>query len=126
MNIFARVLLDIITLGIFEVYLHSKAKKLSQQVNTELMYSKKYKFNINKFVNDLGGIDNIDSAIATLSSLKLELKDTNLVYPDLKSKYKINGLTKSTKSIILVFGDNSKAICDDINKLIPKTKYINK
>ena len=126
MNIIARVLLDIITLGIFEVYLHSKAKKLSQQVNTELMYSKKYKFNINKFVNDLGGIDNIDSAIATLSSLKLELKDTNLVNPDLKPKYKINGLTKSTKSIILVFGDNSKAICDDINKLIPKTKYINK
>ena len=90
------------------------------------MYSKKYKFNINKFVNDLGGVDNIDSVTATLSSLKLELKDTNLVNPDLKSKYKINGLTKSTKSIILVFGDNSKAICDDINKLMPKTKYINK
>ena len=120
MNIFVRVLLDVITLGLFEIYVHSKAKKVSQQVNTELMYSKVYKFNINKFVEDVGGINNITSSTATLSSLKLGLKDVNLVNHDLKSKYKINGLTKSTNSIILVFGDNSKAICDDINKLMSK------
>lgn len=122
MNIFVRVLLDVITLGLFEIYVHSKAKKVSQQVNTELMYSKVYKFNINKFVEDVGGINNITSSTATLSSLRLGLKDVNLVNHDLKSKYKINGLTKSTNSIILVFGDNSKAICDDINKLMSKTQ----
>ena len=122
MNIFVRILADIFTLGILEVILHQKAKKVSQQVNTQLMYSKKYKFNIDKFVDDVGGIDNIVSASSTLSSLRLELKDINLVNPDLKSKYKINGLTKSSKSIILVFGDNSKAICDDIIKLMPQAK----
>lgn len=122
MNIFVRVLLDVITLGLFEIYVHSKAKKVSQQVNTELMYSKVYKFNINKFVEDVGGINNITSSTATLSSLRLGLKNVNLVNHDLKSKYKINGLTKSTSSIILVFGDNSKAICDDINKLMSKAQ----
>ena len=122
MNIFVRVLLDVITLGLFEIYVHSKAKKVSQQVNTELMYSKVYKFNINKFIEDVGGINNITSSTATLSSLRLGLKDVNLVNHDLKSKYKINGLTKSTNSIILVFGDNSKAICDDINKLMSKAQ----
>ena len=122
MNIFVRILADICTLGIFEIVLHQKAKKVSQQVNTRLMYSKKYKFNINKFVDDVGGIDNIVSASSTLSSLRLELKDINLVNPDLKLKYQINGLTKSSKSIILVFGDNSKAICDDIIKLMPEVK----
>lgn len=122
MNIFVRVLLDIITLGLFEIYIHSKAKMVSKQVNTELMYSKNYKFNINNFVDDVGGINNITSATATLSSLRLGLKDVNLINPDLKSKYKINGLTKSTNAIILVFGDNSKAICNDINKLMTKAQ----
>ena len=61
MNLFVHILLDIITLGIFEIYLHNKAKKVANIKNSELTYSKTYGFKINDFIKDLGGINNIEN-----------------------------------------------------------------
>ncbi len=120
MNIFRRVLLDIITLGIFEIVLYCKAKKIANTKNTELIYSKKYKFDINNFVMDLGDIKNIENVSATLSSVQIVLKNVNLINPSLQKKYEIKGMTKSNNSVILIFGDNAKTIAQDINKLLKK------
>lgn len=118
MNTFLRIVLDVITLGIFEIVLYSKAKKLSKTKNSELTYSKKYKFNINDFANDIGGIDNIENVSYTLSSVKINLKNINLVNLELQKKYPITGITRSFNSMILIFGDNAKTIAEDINKLL--------
>ena len=118
MNIFGRVLLDIITLGVFEIILCCKAKKIANTKNTELTYSKKYKFDINEFITDLGGAENIKNVFATLSSVKITLKKVNLISADLQKKYEIKGITKSNNSVILIFGDNAKTIAEDINKLL--------
>lgn len=120
MNIFIRILLDIITLGMFEIVLYCKAKKIANTKNTELTYSKKYKFNINDFVKDLGGLENIENVSATLSSIKIVLKNVNLINSNLQKKYEIKGITKSNNSVILIFGDNAKIIAEDINKLLKK------
>ena len=93
MNIFIRVLFDIFTFGIFEIILHAKAKKVANVKNSELTYSKTYKFNIN----------------------------INLIIADLQKKYQIKGITKSNNVLILVFGDNAKTIAENIEKLL-KTK----
>ena len=114
MNLFTRILLDVITLGTFEIYLHNKAKKVANVKNSELTYSKTYGFDINDIINDLGGIDNIENVSATLSSVKINLKNINLVIADLQKKYKIKGITKSNNVLILIFGDNAKAIAENI------------
>ncbi|MBQ6280211.1 MAG: hypothetical protein IJK72_02010 [Mycoplasma sp.] len=121
MNIFTRVLFDIFTFGIFEIILHAKAKKVANIKNSELTYSKTYKFNINNFINDLGGIDNIENVSSTLSSVKINLKKINLIIADLQKKYQIKGITKSNNVLILIFGDNAKTIAENIEKLL-KTK----
>ena len=118
MNTFLRIILDIITLGIFEIIIYSKVKKLSKTKNDELIYSKKYKFKINDFINDLGGINNIENISYTLSSIKINFKNINLVNSELQKKYQIKGITKSINSMILIFGDNAKTIANDINELL--------
>ena len=90
MNTFLRIILDIITLGIFEIIIYSKVKKLSKAKNDELIYSKKYKFKINDFINDLGGINNIENISYTLSSIKINFKNINLVNSELQKKYQQN------------------------------------
>ena len=118
MNLFTRILLDVITLCIFEIYLHNKAKNVANVKKTELTYSKICKFNINDFINDLGGINNIENVSSTLSSVKVNLKNINLVITDLQKKYKINGITKSKNVLILIFGDNAKTIAENIEQLL--------
>lgn len=118
MNIFTRILLDILTLGILEIVLHKKAKKIANVKNSELTYSKTYKFNINDFINDLGGINNIENVSATISSVKINLKQINLININLQKKYQIKGITKSNNALILIFGDNAKTIAENIEQLL--------
>lgn len=118
MNLFVHILLDIITLGIFEIYLHNKAKKVADIKNSELTYSKTYGFKINNFIKDLGDINNIENVSSTLSSVKVNLKNINLVIADLQKKYKIKGITKSSNVLILIFGDSAKTIVENIEQLL--------
>lgn len=112
------VTLNILSLGLFSLYLKNKAKKISNQVNSSLTYEKKYNFSINRFANDLGGIDNIKKADSTLSTLKISLNDIAKVNHNLKQIYKINGISKSKNNLLLIFGNNSMAIAKDLNNLL--------
>lgn len=120
MNKFVYNFLNIITLGIFSLCLKNKAKKVSNKINQELTYEKKYDFNIENFVKDLGGIENFLEVSSTLSTVKISLNDMTKIDSNLKQKYKINGLSKTKNTLFLVFGNNSIAIANDLNKILSK------
>ena len=110
MNKFVYNFLNIITLGIFSLCLKNKAKKVSNKINQELTYEKKYDFNIENFLE----------VSSTLSTVKISLNDMTKIDSNLKQKYKINGLSKTKNTLFLVFGNNSIAIANDLNKMLSK------
>ncbi len=111
------IFLSIITLGIFHFYTKSKAKKRVGNTNTSLSVSKTSGINVNAFINDIGGKDNIVSCESTISTLKITFKNIKKIsdIEKIKKTYKIKGCIKSNNKITFLFGDNSQAIEKEIN-----------
>jgi phosphotransferase system IIB component len=103
-----------VTLGIPYFYAKQKAKKIANTVNTQLQVSSKVDFDINELIKALGGVENILDSSATISTLKVNVKDATNLNKDSFKEFKINGFMKNANQIILVFGDNSQTI----NKLL--------
>lgn len=110
--------LCVITFGLYKVHVNKQAKKRAQQVNTELITSNEYKFKIDDLIHDLGTKSNITKVSYTLNNVIVNLNDVDKINDDLQKKYKINGLYKSAHQLILVFGNQSKKISEDLNKAI--------
>jgi phosphotransferase system IIB component len=79
----------------------------------------KIDFDIQVLIKALGGKDNIISSTATISTLKINVKDNSSLNKETFAKFKITGFMKNANQIILVFGDNAQAIN---NALIQETK----
>ncbi len=111
------IFLSIITLGIFYFCTKSKAKKKAGNTNTSLSVSKMTGIDVNAFLKDIGGKENIISCESTISTLKITFKDVKKVLDveKLKKTYKIVGCIKSYNKITFLFGDNSQAIEREIN-----------
>ncbi|MDR2567700.1 MAG: hypothetical protein LBC44_00120 [Mycoplasmataceae bacterium] len=109
--------LSIITFGIYPIIIASKAKK-NQQINTQLSYSSKAHLNVDNFVADLGGKDNLVSVSSTISTLNVELKNPVKLPQEKLNSYKIKGAVYNGKKINFVTGDNAFAIAQEIKKLI--------
>jgi glucose-like phosphotransferase system IIB component len=86
------------------------AKKTASSTNTNLTYSTKVNFNIDELINGLGGIDNIVASNATLSSLKVNLKDTKLVNKERLMKLGAKGVMTNNNQVVALFGDNAITI----------------
>lgn len=112
------ILLNIFSLGAFYLYVKIQAKKLENKVNHHLTYSQQYNFDINDLCLDLGGKENISQINSTLSSVNIELRDMKLVNHNLKTKYKIRGVSKTSERLVLLFGDNAKQIANDLKKIL--------
>lgn len=112
------IFLCIITCGIYKIHINKKAKQASTKINDELITSHSYDFDINTLMKDLGGEENIQQVSSTLNNVIINLKDVSLINTDLKQKYKISGIHKTNHQLILVFGDTSQKICNDLQKLI--------
>jgi phosphotransferase system IIB component len=118
MKKFKWILLNILTLGILYFYAKHKAKGISTNVNSNLVYSTKVNFNINELVDNLGGIDNITDSSSTLSSLKVSVKDTNIVDKSKFIKLGAKGAMVNSNQVIILFGDNSIAIDNQLKQKI--------
>lgn len=65
------VLLSIVTLGIYPLYIRSKAKKIANTSRDNISVSTKALININDFINDLGGITTLLHVAALFPLSKL-------------------------------------------------------
>jgi phosphotransferase system IIB component len=92
------------------LYAKHKAKQQLTTTNTNLTYATKISFNIDELIDNLGGIDNIIDSSATISSLKIILKNVNVINKDNISKLGAKGIMINNKQVIILFGDIAMTI----------------
>ena len=114
----AYIICSILSFGILPLVVRSKAKKASKEVRTELTTSDQIDIDLNAFLSAIGNKENIVSIEATITNVIIKLKDVGLVDEQLKDKFKINGMNKTSDTLILVFGDNAKKIALALNSMI--------
>ncbi|MGL4951736.1 MAG: hypothetical protein ACRC4L_01985 [Mycoplasma sp.] len=110
---FLIILLTILTFGLFRIYLNNKieeAKKISEVSETseevpQLKTSIKIPFKVEKFVELLGGAENILSIDASLNTLKIEVKNKKIVNQDSIKKLGAKGIMTSANKLSIVLGD---------------------
>ncbi|MGL4950591.1 MAG: hypothetical protein ACRC4M_01995 [Mycoplasma sp.] len=117
--------LTIITLGLFKIYLNKKIKKAelekeskSETKTPKLKTSNKIPFKVEKFIELLGGVENILTSVGSLNTLKLEVVDKNLVKQEEIKKIGAKGIMISKNKISIIFGDFAIILNDEINKLL--------
>jgi phosphotransferase system IIB component len=102
--------LNIITFGILYFYAKHKAKQQLTTTNSDLTYSTKINFNIDELVDNLGGLDNVIDCNATISSLKITIKNINAINKDNITKLGAKGIMINNNQVIILFGDNAMTI----------------
>lgn len=118
MNKFTWIFLNIITFGILRLVATKKAKRISSQINQELIKSEKLPFDLDQFINILGGLENIQTTQATLNMIKIDVVDKTKVNQDqIKSRLKINGIMWASHDLSLVCGDYASSLSEQINQL---------
>ncbi|MDR0740004.1 MAG: PTS transporter subunit EIIB [Mycoplasmataceae bacterium] len=118
MHKFRWIILNIICLSIPYFYAKHKAKKILTSTNNQLKTSDKVEIDIDELLSTLGGKENIVNVSATISTLKVNVKNGLTLNKEQFSKFKINGFMKNKNQIILVFGDNAQAINEQLTRKI--------
>ncbi|MDR2636251.1 MAG: hypothetical protein LBB95_00090 [Mycoplasmataceae bacterium] len=108
--------LIIFTFGIY--YLVAKNKIKKTQVSSSLSCANEIGINLNKFIDLIGGINNIVSVTSTLSSVSIIFKSAPEVDKTSIKEFHIHGISRSYNKITFVFGDNSSLIANEINNRI--------
>lgn len=121
------VFLCIITFSIFYFYVKQKINKANQKEFTtdaeptsdttkQLKRSTKIPFDINHLIKHLGGIQNILTCEATLSSLKVGIKDKEKIDQEAIKQLGAKGIMISGLKVSMVFGDISITIKEHLEK----------
>lgn len=107
----------IITFGFIKKTIINRIEDNTENV---IKTSSKIPFNIVVFIHALGGKDNIIDISSTISSVKISLKNINLINKDDIKEISQRGILISENKITILFGDFSetlkKAIEDEIKK----------
>lgn len=83
-----------------------------------LKVSNKFGFDISLLIEALGNAGNITSVEASLSSLKVMVKDKQLVNQEKIKSLGAKGLMISGQKVSIIFGDNSNAVKEALMKSI--------
>ncbi|WP_031488905.1 PTS transporter subunit EIIB [Ureaplasma canigenitalium] len=110
------ILLYIFTFGIAYFVLRAKAKKRAKMHNEQLSITEKLPFDINDFYSYVGMKDNILDVDATINTLKLQVKDKELINKDNLKKLGVKGILSNGQQISLVIGDFSLKLKEIIKK----------
>ncbi len=121
------IFLCIITFSIFYFVIQSKIKKANQQsfdtnaeptsdTSKQLKRTEKIPFDVNKLIEYLGNKENILTVDASLSSLKVGVKEKEKVNQEEIKKLGSKGIMISGLKVSIVFGDVSIAVKEALEK----------
>ncbi|RMX35330.1 phosphotransferase system, EIIB family protein [Mycoplasmopsis fermentans MF-I2] len=118
---FLVVLLTIVTLGFCWLYWHLKNKK-EQKIKKEGVNIKlPSNIKVVELVDNLGGKENIEEVNASISNIKVLIKDKTLIKMDkLQDTKFITGIMISTNKISLVIGDYARKLALEMNEYLEK------
>lgn len=117
------LLLNIVTLGLFSVFLNAKAKKRSKHKKNQLNTTKvDGKINIPEFIEDLGGKNNIKKVTYTIHSINITLLNYDsfdMEYLNqLKLKYDFLGISATADKFTFLVGDYAENLAKKMSELI--------
>lgn len=112
--------LYILTFGIAYLIAKRKAKKIAATNNTELRTSSNIDINLDQLIEKLGSKANIVKIESRINSLTIELKDISKINIDEFNVFNPKGLYISGNKLILLLGDNSKAIHKELELILNK------
>lgn len=107
-------ILYISTFGIAYLIANKKAKNHSNNKNKEIKKPTAENFELDKFIDLFGGINNIIDAIATISSLKIVCKHPINIDQNIFKKMGAKGSVVSQNKTTILFGDISYDIATQI------------
>lgn len=103
---------------ITKTYNDQEKNTSNNQSTSSFKVSNKLGFDINDLINGLGGMKNIKSVEASLSSLKVTINNKELINQDLIKSLGAKGLMVSAQKVSIIFGDNANAIKEAMIKVI--------
>ncbi len=115
----------ILTFGLFAKTIR---KRIEENTENVLKTSNEIPFNMQIFINALGGKDNIVATEATISSVKITFKNINLVNKEKVKELSQRGILVSEEKITILFGNYSEALKQAIDKEchLPVTPVVEK
>ncbi len=109
---FIYIILSILSLGI---YPYSIRKKGNKRISSDLSESNKIHLNIEKFVELIGGRDNIIGTEYTHTKIKIYFKEKSKIKIDAIQKLKsISGVVATSKYVTVIVGNQAKKIAEKI------------
>lgn len=112
----------ICTFGIGYLIAKKKAKKIAETINTELTVSNDVPFEVKEIIEAIGGIDNYICNTTTINSIKIEVKDIELINKEKIKDIGAVGVSLSQESIRCLFGDFSKKLGQMLDEAYPNNK----
>lgn len=110
----------IFTFGIGYLIAKKKAKKIASTTNTELTVTNSVPFEVTEIITAIGGEQNYLGNTATINSIKIEVKDIELIDKEKIKKMGALGVSLSQDSIRCLFGDYSKKLGSLLNDAYPQ------
>lgn len=105
------ILLQIITFGLIWIYWNKKSKTYKDK--NSLSQEIKVNINVNKFIEYLGGKENIKNISNTHTKIKIDFVSRNLIQiEEIKSLFGISGIFMNDISLTVIVGNNAKATVD--------------
>ncbi|WP_406616034.1 PTS sugar transporter subunit IIA [Mycoplasmopsis hyopharyngis] len=112
---FLLVFLTIITFGFIWIYW----SKLKNKTENNIKKSSKLPFKLDELVKKLGGRENIVGANCSISKVKIEIKDNEVLEVEkIKNMKGISGIVVGNFSISLITGNISEELTKQINNLV--------
>jgi len=98
---FKTKILNFITFG----YVRKKGKKISQENSEIIEISKDIEIDINKLILYLGGLENIGNVSSTITTLKVQFHNRDLINNNMIKNLGAKGIIVSENTITIVFGN---------------------
>lgn len=104
------IFLHIFSFGITYLIAKKRAKKKLATYNTQLTISNKIPFELTSFYKAIGNKQNLIESKATINSIKLVVKDINLVDQALLKQLGAKGVLVANDQITCLMGDYAKTL----------------
>ncbi|MGL4768685.1 MAG: hypothetical protein ACRCW6_00470 [Mycoplasmoidaceae bacterium] len=95
-------------------YIKRKALKISREINQDIQVSNEVSIDVNQLINFLGGIDNIKDVRSTITTLKINFINKQIIKQDEIKEIGAKGIIISDNNIVMSFGYWAKELMKQI------------
>ena len=108
------IFISVITIGIYPIIIN---RNKTHKIDNKLSEAKVVSMDPNELIKNLGGKKNFETVEHTHTKIKIFIYNSSLVNVELLSKLKgVSGIFCSSKSIVLIVGNQAKILSEILKK----------